>query len=110
MKTNFRELAEDKPVCFEARDNKYGAFNFTKTGLLKTMKLVLKSGSIKCTPIYPASYWGCTNGQYYGNNSLMTIITNAKNEAILPPAGDLKGHYKDLQVLMKMCIIPADFL
>ena len=24
----------------------------------------------------------------------MTIITNAKKEAILPPAGDLKAHYK----------------
>ena len=24
----------------------------------------------------------------------MTVITNAKKEAILPPAGDLKAHYK----------------
>ena len=54
------------------------------------MKLVHKSGSIKCNSIYPASYWGCTNGELYGNNGLMTIITNAKTEAILPPAGDLK--------------------
>ena len=83
-----------EPVCFGARDNQYGAFNITKSGLLKTMKLVHKSGSINCNPNDPASYWGCTYEPHYGNNSLMTIITNAKKEAILPPAGDLKAHYK----------------
>lgn len=77
-------------VCFGARDNQYGAFNITKSGLLKTMKLVHKSGSIKCNRYYPASYWGCTNQLHYGNNGLVTIITNAKKEAVLPPAGDLK--------------------
>ena len=80
-----------EPVCFEARDNKYGAFNITKTGLLKTVRLVRKSGSIKCNAITGPSYWGCTNVHDYGNNGLMTIITNAKNEAILPPAGNLKA-------------------
>ena len=80
-----------EPVCFGARDNKYGAFNITKGGLLKTMKLVRKSGSIKCNTDRPASYWGCTYVQNYGNNGLMTIITNAKKKAILPPAGDLKA-------------------
>ena len=55
------------------------------------MKLVHKSGSIKCNPNKPASYWGCTHKPAYGNNGLTTIITNAKKEAILPPAGDLKA-------------------
>ena len=55
------------------------------------MKLVHKSGSIKCNPNKPASYWGCTYAPFYGNNGLMTIITNAKKEAILPPAEDLKA-------------------
>ena len=81
-----------EPVCFGARNNNYGAFNITKSGLLKTMKLVHKSGSIKCNTNMPASYWGCTYAPLYGNNSLMTIITNAKKEAILPPAGDLIAH------------------
>ena len=81
-----------EPVCFGARNNKYGAFNITKTGLVKTMKLVRKSGSIKCNTAEPASHWGCTYVPLYGNNSLMTIITNAKKEAILPPAGDLKAN------------------
>jgi len=60
----------------------------TKSGLLKTMKLVHKSGSIKCNPNYPASYWGCTNAGY-GTNGLMTIITNAEGKVILPSAGEL---------------------
>ena len=80
-----------EPVCFGARDNHYGTFNITKTGHLKTMKLVHKSGSIKCNHNDPASYWGCRYAPIYGNNGLMTIIANAKKEAILPPAGDLNS-------------------
>ncbi|KAL9958365.1 hypothetical protein ACROYT_G035371 [Oculina patagonica] len=66
------------------------------------MKLIYKSGSIKCNPKYSASYWGCRNTASYGNNGLLTIITNAKKEAVLPPAGDLqtgcgnKRHYYSL--------------
>ena len=56
------------------------------------MKLVHKSGSIKCNTNDPASYWGCTYEPNYGKNGLMTIITNAQKEAILPPAGDLRAH------------------
>ncbi|KAL9958396.1 hypothetical protein ACROYT_G035402 [Oculina patagonica] len=80
-----------EPVCFGARDNQYGAFNITKSGRLKTMKLVHKSGSIKCNPVDSASYWVCRNSAAYGNNDLLTIITNANKEAVLPPAGDLKA-------------------
>ena len=79
-------------VCFGARDNQYGSFNITKSGLLKTMKLVHKSGSIKCNPNDPASYWGCRYASTYGTNGLMTIITNTKGEVILPSAGELKAH------------------
>ncbi|XP_078344738.1 uncharacterized protein LOC144630275 [Oculina patagonica] len=91
-----------EPVCFGARGNQYGAFNITKSGRLRTMKLIYKSGSIKCNPKYSASYWGCRNLASYGNNGLLTIITNAKKEAVLPPAGDLqsgcgnKRHYYSL--------------
>ncbi|KAL9958341.1 hypothetical protein ACROYT_G035346 [Oculina patagonica] len=80
-----------EPVCFGARGNKYGAFNITKSGLLKTMKLIHKSGSVKCNPNFSASYWGCRNLAAYGNNALLTIITNANKEAVLPPAGDLQS-------------------
>ena len=57
------------------------------------MKLVHKSGSVKCSPRDSASYWGCTNQQGYGNNGLMTIITNSKREAFLPPTEDLRAHF-----------------
>ncbi|XP_020605808.1 uncharacterized protein LOC110044588 [Orbicella faveolata] len=91
---NWQKL-NTEPVCFGAREGSYGAFNITKSGFLKTMKLVRKSGSIKCNPIDKASYWGCRYEPLYGKNGLLTIITNAKREAILPPAGDLKAGCND---------------
>ncbi|XP_078370256.1 uncharacterized protein LOC144654006 [Oculina patagonica] len=81
-----------EPVCFGARGNQYGAFNITKSGRLKTMKLIHKSGSVKCNSVDSASYWGCRNSENYGNNGLLTIIINAKKESVLPPAEDLKAH------------------
>ena len=63
----------------------------TKGGLLKTMKLVHKSGSLKCNKDDPASYWNCTHVASYGNNDLMTIVTNAEGESVRPPAGDLNA-------------------
>ena len=79
------------PICFGARGDKYGAFSITKTGRVKTMKLVHKSGSIRCNSITPDSYWGCTYSPLYGNK-LMTIITNANKEALLPPIADMEEH------------------
>ena len=66
------------PVCFGARDDRYGAFNVTKTGVVKSVKLVHRSGSIKCHPKYPSTFWSCGNINYYPNNTFMTIITNDK--------------------------------
>ena len=80
-----------KDVCFGARGNQYGAFNITKTGRLKAMKLVHKSGAIKCNLNDGASYWGCRNVGSYGNDGLMTIITNANKTCLLPPVEDLKA-------------------
>lgn len=54
------------------------------------MKLVHKSGSLRCNQIDPDpdSYWGCTFSLY--KNSLMTLITNVKREAILPSTEDME--------------------
>ena len=79
-----------EPVCFGARDNQYGAFNITKNGRLKTMKLVHKSGAVRCNPNYGASYWGCRNVRSYGKDGLMTIITNTNKKCLLPSVEDLK--------------------
>ena len=91
------------PVCFGARDDQYGAFNVTKTGLVKAMKLVHRNGSITCNPSYPSTFWSCSNTEYYANNTFMTIITNAKREALLPSVENLntdfcnKKHYYVLE-------------
>ena len=58
------------------------------------MQLVHKSGSLKCNSYDPASYWGCANQRVYGNNALMTIITNSKKEAFLPPTEDLRAPHR----------------
>ena len=61
----------------------------TKSGRVKTMKLIHTSGSVRCNNVTISSYWGCT-WPTYGEN-LMTIITDANKEAILSPAEDLKA-------------------
>ena len=78
------------PVCFGARGNKYGAFNITKTGRVRTMKLVRKSGSIRCNTVYGDSFWGCMKRASYSSKQFMTIMTNNKGEALLPPTEALK--------------------
>ena len=61
----------------------------TKSGRVKTMKLIHRSGSVLCNNYYIPSFWGCTHPNY--GEDLMTIITDANKKAILPPAEDLKG-------------------
>ena len=79
------------PVCFGARDDQYGAFKVTKTGLVKAIKLVHRNGSIKCHSNYPSTFWSCGNIDAYAKNTFMTIITNAKREALLPSVENLYG-------------------
>ena len=55
------QKTNNDPVCFGARDDQYGAFNVTKTGLVKGIKLVHRHGSIKCNPSDIATYWSCSN-------------------------------------------------
>ena len=85
----WQKINGEVPVCFGAKDNEYGAFNMTKSGRVKTMKLIHRSGSVHCNPTTGASYWGCTNPRY-GGGDLMTIITDADKKPFLPPAEDLK--------------------
>ncbi|XP_068686374.1 uncharacterized protein [Montipora foliosa] len=85
----WQKINED-PVCFGARGDQYGAFNMTKTGDVKAMKLVHRSGSIKCNRVTAASYWSCINLKAYANNTFLTIITNANKTALMPTEEDLK--------------------
>ena len=79
------------PVCFGARANKYGPFNVTKTGRVTTMKLVRRRGTIRCNPKDDPSYWGCRHSGNYAKNTSLTIITNPKREAIIPPHEELQA-------------------
>ncbi|XP_074634116.1 uncharacterized protein LOC141892679 [Acropora palmata] len=54
------------------------------------MKLVHRHGSIKSNRYDPPTFWSCGNARYYANNTFMTIITNAKREALLPSVENLK--------------------
>ncbi|XP_022809477.1 uncharacterized protein LOC111346456 isoform X2 [Stylophora pistillata] len=84
---HWQKINGKEPVCFGTKNNDYGAFNMTKSGRVKTMKLVHRSGSVHCHPSTGGSYWGCTNLAYKDN--LMTFITDDKKNAILPPAENL---------------------
>ena len=81
------QKVNNNPVCFGARDDTFGAFNVTKSGLVKSIKLVHRSGSVKCHPDYPPSFWSCSNvkSDKFGNNTFMTIITNSNKQVLFPP-------------------------
>ncbi|XP_015755374.1 PREDICTED: uncharacterized protein LOC107334920 [Acropora digitifera] len=79
-----------KDVCFEGKNDRPGKFHITKTGLVRTMKLVRKSGNITCNSVTNESYWSCPS-QAYSNNTLMTIITNSTGGALFPPIGDMEA-------------------
>ena len=70
------------PVCFGARDNSYGAFNISESGVIYTFKLVHLSGSVKCNRNYPPCYWGCDNPEF-GDTRLLTVITFKNRSALL---------------------------
>ncbi|XP_074634972.1 uncharacterized protein LOC141893461 isoform X1 [Acropora palmata] len=81
------QKVNNNPVCFGARDDTFGAFNVIKSGLVKSIKLVHRSGSVKCHPDYPPTFWSCSNvkSDKFGNNTFMTIITNSNKQVLFPP-------------------------
>ena len=67
----------------------YGSINITKTGHLRTMKLIHKNGSLHCNSETSPSFWGCTFASY--GKKLLTIITDTGKNIVLPPVEDLEG-------------------
>ena len=81
------------PICFGARDDSYGAFNIRESGVMYTFKLVHLSGSVRCNPDYPPSYWGCDHPSL-GDARLETVITFKNRSALLLADYREKGcHY-----------------
>ncbi|KAM7440898.1 hypothetical protein ABFA07_010001 [Porites harrisoni] len=69
------------PVCFGARNDSYGTFHITESGLINTFKLVHINGSVLCSEDVLPSYWGC-NHTNYGNTTLLTVITFQNRTAL----------------------------
>ena len=78
----------DAFVCFGGRDDNYGSFTIKESGLIYTLKLVHRSGSLICTLNDPASFWGCDRPSYK-TQRLHTVITYPNRTALL-----LANYYK----------------
>ena len=88
---NWKKINTD-PVCFGAKDDSYGTFNITESGVIYTFKLVHLSGSVSCNPEYPSSFWGCEHPNF-GEETLLTIIT-FQNGSVLLLADYIKSQGK----------------
>ncbi|XP_022809306.1 uncharacterized protein LOC111346276 [Stylophora pistillata] len=115
-KESWQKINGEKPVCFGAKDNHYGSFNMTKSGRVETMKLIHRSGSVRCNHVTSASYWACTYKEY-GEN-LMTIITDADKKPVFPPAEDfnkdsysLPGyHHNSTELVFRRLVTPLSVM
>lgn len=86
---SWQKVNGEYSICFGAKDNQYGSVTIPKSGRLRAMKLIRKSGSVRCNHVTGSSFWGCTYRAY--NGTLSTIITDADKNAVLPPDEDLEG-------------------
>ena len=68
-----------KNVCFKTKDNAHGQFIMKTTGLLHSIKLVYKSGSVTCWTDQKMSNWGCDLGE-----RIFVVVTDDKNNPIAP--------------------------
>nr|XP_058947135.1 uncharacterized protein LOC131775052 [Pocillopora verrucosa] len=76
------------PVCFGAKNNKFGKFRAPYGGKLAAVKLVYLHGYVTCavnaaTPQW--SFWGCGNRPSVRNH-INGVITTSSNSIILPPS------------------------
>lgn len=77
------------PVCFEGKNGLYGSFKPDIQAILLSVKLVHKSGKIRCGTIGGRgtpydSNWGCHGWPGLEDKPLNTIITDGNNNIVLP--------------------------
>ena len=73
------------PVCFGARDNKYGSFRVPKTGKIAAVKLIHLSGYVSCSgQINEWSFWGCGYHRSLTDH-VSVVITTSSNTLLMPP-------------------------
>ena len=76
-----------RPVCFGARDNKYGSFKVPSSGKIAAIKLVHLSGYVSCAvgSILNWSFWGCGNHAGILQKHVSVTITTSSNALLFPP-------------------------
>jgi len=74
------------PVCFGARDNRYGSFNVPYGGKIAAVKLIHLSGYVMCQTGFISywSFWGCGNNPAVKNHVSLAITTSS-NVLLMPP-------------------------
>ena len=73
-------------------DDRYGKFSINESGLIYTFKLVHRSGSLRCHPQYPATYWGCVHPWFGERDQLLTVITDRNRSPLLLADYSRKGY------------------
>lgn len=72
------------PVCFSARNTRYGTFYTPRHGRVAAVQLIHLYGYVSCH-IHNAdnwSFWGCGHGL---KDLVNVVITRSSNHMILPP-------------------------
>ena len=79
-------------MCFGTRDTQMGKFKVPVDGKMGGVRLVHLYGYVSChTPgNLPWSPWGCGYGV---DKEINAVITNDKNQLLLPPAEFLSAHH-----------------
>ena len=75
------------PICFGAKDDKFGTFSVPSGGSLLAIKLVHLHGYVTCdkSKVHHWSYWGC-NAHSSVIGQVNVVITTSTNSVLLPPS------------------------
>ena len=88
-----------RPVCFGARDSKFGSFNVPYGGKIAAVKLVHLSGYVSClvSSLSHYSFWGCDNSPPRYDH-VGVVITTFGGTIITPESPFLKnpGKFSEL--------------
>ena len=76
----YSEKLNEEPVCYQATGDNPGSFILKRNASINSIKLEHVSGWVTCRLPYE-SYWGCP---YYGNERILTIITDNKSKPQFP--------------------------